>query len=245
MAEPYTPYPTVPVAAQPPVNASVRSSPAAFGGAVGQADERLGAGLLQAGDTGLDVATRAAELQNQSTSNKAFADFNGKVTDLLYKPASAQGEEDGGFFTKQGYNAGAAAETTRADLQKLFDEQRAGLTNVRQQIAFDTDARRVLTYSMRDIGSHAVQQIHQADDATMNMGMSALTQEATQAAQQGDFKHFDEVITSMTGKALDYGHARGYGSNWGQQWSTKAIGQTVGNAAKQLADSGPDGLTKA
>lgn len=236
--ETYEPYPTVGITPTAAPFQHIQSSPAAFGGATGKGLEQLGQGVETAGNTGEEIATRAAALHNDAQVNSAVSDFNSKLVDALHKPESAVGAQDGGFYTKLGDNAGMGYEGAKDNLDKMYADTLGGLANDRQRISFAADARRMLNYAKQGMGSHVDQQIHQAADAKVGSAFSALGQEAGLAAQQGDLTHFDQVVTAATGKAMEHASNRGFGDDWGKQYAAKWVGQTVANAAKQAADAG-------
>lgn len=240
--ETYQPYPTVGITPTAAPMQHIASSPVAFGAGVndqtGRGLEKLGEGVLTAGNTGEEIATRAAALHNDAVVNETVSDFNTKLVDALHKPESAPGAQDGGFYTKRGDNAGTGYQAAQGNLEKLYADTLGGLANDRQRISFEADARRMLNYAKQGMGSHVDKEITASADAKVGSALSALGQEASLAAQQGDLTHFDQVVTAATGKSMEHAANRGFGDDWGKQYAAKWVGQTVGNAAKQAADGG-------
>lgn len=216
----------------------IQTSPTAFGGAEGAAAEKLGGGLVRAGETGLDVATQAEALHNEAQVNDAQSKFLGKMTEVLYKPESADGAGDGGFYTKRGDNAGDAYEGMKTTLAAAREEAGSGLANDRQRTMFNALTRKMYDYGLQDMGRHVDREISQAADKKTESALSTLGQSATLAASSGNMPAFDQAVSDGVATAKSWGERRGYGKEWGDAWAQKWVGQTVGNSAKQMIQNG-------
>lgn len=239
MAEqPYSPVQEVSPRLVPTPPEQIQTNPAQFGALTAQALGRLGQGLEEAGGAGLDTATRYQALFNEANVNRAQNDFLTKTTDLLYKPESAPGAGDGGFFSKRGDQAQDAYQGARAAMMEARQDAMNDLPNARQKLMFDQLTRRFFDFQVQGMGRHVDQQIQQAADQKTEANLNNWSSQASLAATGGDMPMFDEAINQIKGTAISWGRNKGYGTDWGQKWSQAWVGKTVTNAAQQMLEAG-------
>ena len=235
---PYNPTPNVAASGVPQDYENVRATPEEFGGQIGSAEQKLGSTGEQASGEVFDAALREQNLYNEANVNAKNNALMTGTNDILHKPESSPGAGDGGLFTKKGDNALHAGPDAQAALQKLYDDTRTSLPNAKQQIMFDQLNRRIQNYQIQSIGQYVDQEANKAADEKAQSLIGTLSSTATLAASRGDMNTFDEAVDQMKGTAKSWGERRGYGQDWGDQWSQKVVGQTVSNAALQLAQTG-------
>lgn len=200
--------------------------------------QRAGANIEQAGEGGIDVATKAKTLFNETNVNQGQSTWIEGVTDSLYKPASSADANDGGFYTKRGDTALASYDAAKESLLKSHADAMAALPDDRQRNMFAALTRRNLSLYLGDMGRYVDRETTQAADAKTTALLGTLGQQASLAGAAGNMEMFDEAINQGTGAAKSWGRAKGYGEEWGNNWSQKWVGQTVANAAEQLGAAG-------
>lgn len=200
--------------------------------------QRAGANIEQAGEGGIDVATKAKQLFNETNVNEAQSTWIQTATDMLYKPATGDDANDGGFYTKRGDTALTNYDTMKGALEKSHADAMAALPDDRQRNMFAQLTRRNLSLYLGDMGRYVDRETTQAADAKTTALLGTLGQQASLAGAAGNMEMFDEAINQGTGAAKSWGRAKGYGEEWGNNWSQKWVGQTVANAAEQLGAAG-------
>lgn len=154
------PYPTVQAAGAPSNDYErIPSSPAMFGGLVGQAEEKLGQG-------GLAVSNAGGQLQNfynQTTAQDAFNKYNSAISKITF--GDPNDPSNPGYFALKGSDALSARPKVQDQIEQARQQLRSGLNPV-AQFQFDEDSRRLQTYTLGDIGRHADQQFDIYSQAT-------------------------------------------------------------------------------
>lgn len=234
---PYDPNPSVAPSEAGTSYENVSVNPGAFGAGLAQAESGLSGELGQAEKQTFDSAVQSQNLFNEANTNAAQSKYLDGATAILNKPESAPGAGDGGFFTKRGDDSLASYDTAVGALNQLRSDTMQSLPNQRQQVMFDQLTRRLHSSYLDSMGRHVDQQINDAADAKTGALLTTLGQTAT-VAGANDPAMFDEIIQQGKGAAQSWGDRRGYGADWGQQYAQKWVGQTVQNAAEQMANAG-------
>jgi hypothetical protein len=149
----------------------IQSSPEAFGGLIGQAEQRLGAGVEQGGTQVWDAYRQQQELYNTTVANDQTNKYQDATTKLLFGDPSTG---DTGFYGKSGQAAMDAGPAVRQQLLQQREQLGAGL-NPRAKIAFDADTRRLQAYMLSDVGRHLdqAQKVYQhaTNQATIDLSV--------------------------------------------------------------------------
>ncbi len=140
----------------------VQTSPDAFGAGIGRSLQEAGQVFGQASNSAADIAIQQQQLQNQIQANTATNSYMRGAQKLLYGDPSDPSSP--GFLTLRGQAAVAAAPMVTKQLDDLRNSISGGLTNPRQQVAFDQDARRYQGMYGASVAQHFGQQ--QEESAT-------------------------------------------------------------------------------
>lgn len=132
----------------------IQASPESFGGSIAQGEQRLGAGLHQAGQFFGQVAVDDASNGFQDAATKLLrGDPNNMVPGSDGTP-----QPDTGYLGKKGRAALDARPEVESQLDKLIEDTRANLQTPEQQLQFDSISRRYRSSLGTSIAAHADQQ---------------------------------------------------------------------------------------
>jgi hypothetical protein len=188
----------VPSATPPDDYQRIQSSPAEFGGLIGQATEKGGAQIHQLGGEVLNV-------YDQLASTQAFTDYQHAVTDLMYgDPAKGQK----GYFAMTGQEAMDALPGIRKQMDELVGNIKGGLKTNTSQVDFERASRRLQSLMLERAGSHYDQQ-SKVWGISVSDGSMAATERGTANSYNDDefFKHSrEEMRGDAVKKAQLLGH---------------------------------------
>lgn len=134
----------------------IQTSPASFGGLIGQAQEKAGAETQQAGDKLGQVAEINQDRSNKLANTGAINEYQHGVLNITGGDPSKPG--DVGYFGKMGSSATYGYDAAANQVDGLRTKIRDGLQNDAQRILFDQDSRRYQWQTMEAMRSHYVQQ---------------------------------------------------------------------------------------
>jgi hypothetical protein len=147
----YDPIQTVaPQTASPDNLLSVHASPESFGGQVGQAEQKAGAGGEQIGQQQMAIALQLQQMSNEQTANThsmAFGDFTS--------------QQETAFRQNRGQNAADAFPAFQASMQKQMADQAASIKSPMARNAFLQDARNFYNRSLYSAGSYVGDEVRQ------------------------------------------------------------------------------------
>ena len=133
----------------------IDSSPADFGALQGQAEQKTGSQVAQAGDELATVALQRQAQFNQIASDDAFNKFQTRANTLTYGDGTPQNP---GILNQRGSDALNAAPAARAALDQARQEIYNGMQNPAQQLQFDQASRRFQMFTSGEIDRHLDQQ---------------------------------------------------------------------------------------
>lgn len=148
--------PEVAPQAAPSQGESIHSSPEDFGAFGAQATEKLGAGLLQAGDTGINYATQRQQFYNQIASDQAFNTLLDKTQKVKF--GDPDDPTSKGYLNMTGQEAMDARKPTLDALEKTRQDILKTLPTDRARLEFDIASRRLNQNTAGDLGRHYDQQ---------------------------------------------------------------------------------------
>jgi hypothetical protein len=203
---------------------STQASPAAFGALQGQAEQKLGGDLAQAGQNLDQVALIKQDRFNQTATDDAFNQFQSGTNNLTYGN-SADPTAAPGLYTLKGADALNAGPKAVKSISDLRDQIRSGLQNPAQQLQFDEQSRRLMQYTSGEISRHL-------DQESQNYGIA--TAKATvdnAAAAGGNAWNSDEALNhsladARTGMVKQYQHL--YGDNLAPELTQEALRKADG-----------------
>jgi len=182
----------VPIPATPPSDyESIQSSPADFGGLIGQAEERVGAEGQQAGNNLAQIAEVRQQRFNQVAGDDAMNQFMDRGEALTYgNPNDPTAPK--GLYSLKGSDALSAGPEVVSQLTQLRDQIKGGLQNDVQKLQFDEQSRRYFQYKSSEISRHLDQQSDVYAGGVAEAGIQAA---ATQAAHS--YTSDDTIMHSL------------------------------------------------
>lgn len=129
----------------------IDSSPADFGALQGQAEQKTGSQVAQAGDELATVALQRQAQFNQIASDDAFNKFQTRANTLTYGDGTPQNP---GILNQRGSDALNAAPAARAALDQARQEIYNGMQDPAQQLQFDQASRRFQMFTSGEIDRH-------------------------------------------------------------------------------------------
>jgi hypothetical protein len=211
----------------PPANDYQRidATPAAFGGAVGGAEQKFGA---QAHGESGDL-TRAAlllqERHNQLAATDAFNSFQSGLLSLTGGDPNVPGDK--GYFGTTGRTAMDGYQSASQKIGALRDQIKGGLQNDLQRLEFDEASRRLQTYTLDSMRSHYLQQ-----SQVYALGLNRATEENQQravAVQPDNETAFNNSVPEVYRAAI-----RGAQDRYGDNPDPAIIQAEVGRATTGL-----------
>ena len=169
----------------------VDSSPAAFGALVGQGMQRLGAGAVEAGNAGLDVALMAQQRHNQVAGDNGINQFQSYIQDRTFGN-NKDPNAPKGLYTLTGSDALEAGPDVVKQLEQKRQEIKDSLQNDAQRIQFEEGSRRILQFTSGEIGRHLTNQANVYAESVN----TATMQNAVRAASNS-FNSDDAVMHSI------------------------------------------------
>jgi hypothetical protein len=164
----------------------IRSSPDAFGAAVGRSESHLGETFGQAGNQFEAVALEQQRLTNQVAADNAANYTMNQAQTILHGDPNVPG--DVGYFGKQGNDAVNGRKDAWDNLNKSINDARAKLTNQRQMLEFDRQTQRMRGIWQGQIGAHYDQQLrvaaHGAAVAQQQLGLQGMASSAANLDEQ-------------------------------------------------------------
>lgn len=134
------------------------ATPDAFGAAIGQGLEKAG-----------NEAASTAGFYGKVSADYAYNNVADGTNKILYGDPTQKGQDgtpDHGFFSLQGQAASDAWPQVKQKLSDLVAAQRKSLSSPDSLLDFDTNSRRLLSYTNNSIGQHANQQYNAFASAT-------------------------------------------------------------------------------
>jgi hypothetical protein len=159
--EPYVPYPTAEPTGPARQYENISPNPADFGGLIGQAAQKLGGAVENAGAAAGDVAMHYQLQQNQIVANDAFNKYQNQLLNLTQGDPNDRSGPNGtpkpGYLALQGQAALTAQPAVEAAVEQARQSIASGL-NRAQQIQFAESSRRLQMYTLDSIRSHFIRQ---------------------------------------------------------------------------------------
>lgn len=218
----------------------IQSSPADFGGQVGQAGQQLGNTMVQAGSDVNQIANSIQAIQNETDTNYNFA--NNLMPGLR--------QQSQAYYALQGKDAVDQLPVYQQKMQDLQQQVRSQLANPMQQKMFDEVSRRAVMNEMDGMGRYADVQNkvyqQQASDGMVN----AFAQTAAQ--HWNDPNAFNGSLQSIAIERSTHGMTVGQPVEYTNAQITKDVSgswidrlkgyASAGNAAGalQMLNSGED-----
>ena len=169
MANEYDPNQTVaPQVASPDNTLSVRANAADFGGQVGQATEKLGSAVGEAGKGQMDVEMIRQGQQNETAIANGETQLNTKLGELEGQYKSLKG---------QAYIDAHAEYVSK--IQQARQEVLAGLPNDAVRRSFNVSAARSEGFVIRDAGNKLGSEVKNADNESTSALMESAIQSTT------------------------------------------------------------------
>lgn len=134
---------------------SVQSSPADFGGLVGQATQKLGGDIGQAAQAAANNAIEMQGRQNQIVSTDAFNQMQKAELGVTAGDPSTGSK---GYFALQGKDALTGYDAASSQLDAAHERIKASLSNDAQRVEFENASRRLITNSLNSMRQHFIQQ---------------------------------------------------------------------------------------
>jgi hypothetical protein len=203
---------------------SIPSSPAAFGGAVGAAEEKLGSGIESVGEAGLTAVTARQHLQNEVASADVYSWAADRWTDLHSKFSQLQG---------------------KAALDGLPDHK-AAIEDVRQQAmeqATSPQMKAMVAQGLRQLESryynyattHADREFTTyankvATDARASMGAQALTAASIEDDPATSVPHMNQALYASD----DAVRKQGEQGHWDQDMTAQEVAKNRGHNIKEI-----------
>jgi hypothetical protein len=208
-----------PTAAPPSDYQNIQATPADFGAQVGQATERLGGAVTQAGDTGVQVAIQRQDRHNQISQDEAFNQLQDGALALTSGPD--------GLFNQRGKDALDGVPKTQQALEDLRNQIRGGLQNDAQRLEFDQTSRRFLGFQKEGIGRFYDQQ-HQEWALATNQASEDIQGQSVAANYNNDQSFGNSLSEARTSavRSLQIVH--------GQQTTGDMADQALGRADSKL-----------
>ena len=185
----------------------VQTSPEAFGAGIGTSLQQMGATFGQASGEAADVALQRQALTNQIQANNATNSYMTGARKLLY--GDPNDPSNPGFLNLRGQAAVAAAPAAMKQLDDLRNNISGTLTNPRQQVAFDQDARRYQGMYGSAVSQHFGQQ--QEESATAE---AQATINLNHELGAGGY-NTPGVMSTALGKSQDTVTQHGQAMGWG------------------------------
>ncbi len=180
----------------------IQSTPAEFGGLIGQGEQALGQGALKAGQFYGEVAADNATNQYMAGARKIlFGDPDKPWLDGSGQPIldnDGKPQADRGLFGLQGDEAMRAAPQKIKALEDLRTQLGAGMLTGASALKFDAETRRMQNYHNDLIGRHVEAEAHQWAHEVEQAGIENHKLAIGQAALSGDWgevaKHEKDLI---------------------------------------------------
>lgn len=153
---PYNPVPESSASGPAGEFENINPSPADFGGLQGQATQKLGADIGQAGQAAANNAIELQNRQNQIVSTDAFNKMQSSALNITAGDPNDPTKK--GFLALQGKDALDAYPAAEAALETTRKSISDGLSNDAQRLAFDTASRRLQMFTLDSMRSHFIQQ---------------------------------------------------------------------------------------
>lgn len=153
---PYNPVPTVAAQEQAPNDLlHVEATPAAFGGQIGEAEQRAGGILRDSGSQVMDLALKFQQMHNETVTNDALTQFGSHL---------GQAEMD--LHSQKGLNAVNGFGAFQKTLTDKMNEIAGTITSPQAKLSFQTAAAKNLEYTMRSAGGYVGSQADAANIAS-------------------------------------------------------------------------------
>ena len=193
----------------------VETSPEAFGMGIGTSLQQMGQVFGQASGEAADVMLQRQMQANQIQANSASNQYISGSQKILYGDPNDPSKP--GFLTLHGQDAVAAAPGVEKQLDDLRNSISGSLTNPRQQVAFDQDARRYQAMFGASVADHFGKQ--QAESATAEADAAV-----TLNHQVGAGNYSTPGAMGMAlGKSQDVVRQHGQAMGWGPDQTQVAL----------------------
>jgi len=193
---PYQGFPTTsPEIAVPPDTFSIQANPTMFGALQGQALERFGGQLKEAGNEFAAVAIAKQQLYNQVIADDQTNQYQKFENNLLR--GDPDHPETKGFFQLRGEEAMRAYPNVSHMLISKREEMRNALPNAHAQLAFDQETRRLQSYSLASMGQHYDTESRLYGDVVAKDKYANAQADLKVALQSGDQAAIEQALTRM------------------------------------------------
>jgi hypothetical protein len=195
---PYSPVPSVvPSTSVPSDYITTQASPADFGAQVGQAAQRLGGTLGQAGDQTSQTADLYQQRANNIATDKAYNDYQAQTNNAL--AGDPNNPNDKGYFGLHGQAAVDARPGLNQSLESIRQGIKAGLGNQAQQLEFDQQSRRLSMYTAQRVDSKFEMESNNA--ALLDNKAGQAIAERSVSIDYNNDAHFQSVLQDQLAKA--------------------------------------------
>lgn len=147
---PFDPIPDGGLNTAPLTKQNINPSAASFGGGLAAGLEDVGGALEQQGGALAQHAIAFQQINNKAEGDNLYTEYLNKTNTINYGDGKTPG-----FFDLKGATAMAAFPKARESLMAVRDEIAGKATNPIVQQLFDTDSRRLASYSLGDMSRHA------------------------------------------------------------------------------------------
>lgn len=194
-----TGYPELVPSGSPPDDYQrIQSSPGAFGGIVGQAEEKAGAQVHQLGG-------ELFKIYDETASTDAYTKYQTAVNSLLYGDPRDPSKK--GYLELAGEEAMQARPQVLSRMEDLIGQIKGGLKTGPSQVDFERASRRLQSYSLSQVGRHYDQEGKRWSVSTMDSALAS--DERAIANTYNDDEYFKHKIEDMRGNAGKKAHLNG------------------------------------
>jgi len=205
----------------------INTSPAMFGAYGGQAEEKLGQGLTQAGVTGLEAATQTQERINSLYNVEVNSWFADHLSDMHAK-----------FMNLEGKAAADALPDYKKQVEDLRREAMSKVTSPVAQAQLAPSLRTLQDQYWRYWSGHAGTQLNTYDKTVTGNAIATQAATAVNALNAGDELGFTRAMNNQDNEVRNFYAAQGYESDAIEGEVQKRRGQTLSAIIDMTADSG-------
>lgn len=179
----------------------IDAGPEKFGGFLGQAEQKLGAGIQNVGEAGLEVLTQRQGMLNETYATNGET---GYMTDL--------GKLEASYKSKEGLDAVAAKPQYDADVAALRQKYLTTMPTVGAQRAFNLLALRHEGFALQDSSGYSAQQLKKADLDSANASSGAAIAATGSYSVASNDQRFQDQLHSIDFATRRQMQNQGWGS---------------------------------
>src|SRR5258708_5184549 len=202
-------------------------SPVDFGGSVGQAEEKLGGAIGQAGETGMNAIVARQQLTNEVHSSEVNTWLADKITDRYSE-----------FSKLEGRAALDGLPAFKKDIGDLYQQSYSQAGSPSEQALIAKSGRYLTDAYYRYGTTHADQQFRTWQDKTSENRATTFGNQAAVAAQHGTGDEVDASLATSADEAANKFEAQGWSKADIPPELKKRVGQNVNTIAETLAANG-------